>query len=138
MNTINTIGPRFYSDLLRDHEKMHSEPDNEGGYRLFFNGDSEGYRLAFGLRDYVVAAVNGPWLAMVRRPSVWTCSFAYPGTYGHECGRPAEQVAVFKSERTMDGLFFAGRCDECAAERGGENSGLIRFEPIGQQRNEWR
>ena len=63
------------------------------------------------------------------------CGFAYPGTYGHECGAPAVEVFVFHSELTRDGQFFTGRCEECAKIRGGENSGLVRREPLGNQFN---
>jgi hypothetical protein len=65
------------------------------------------------------------------------CSFAYPGTYGHECGAPATQVFVFKAENTRDGLFFTGRCEQCAKIPDGENSGVIRKEPFGNQSNQF-
>ena len=42
------------------------------------------------------------------------CSFAFPGTYGHECGDTATVVAVFPSERTKSGFYFGGRCDRHA------------------------
>ena len=68
------------------------------------------------------------------------CSFAFPGTYGHECGRPATHVAVKKSNDTVSGLFFAGRCAECLAIKGGENSDNIRVEPLNEatHRNYWK
>ena len=66
------------------------------------------------------------------------CGFAYPGTYGHECGAPATQVFVFKSERTRDGLYFGPRCEECAKIQGGENAGVIRKEPFGDQYNQFQ
>jgi hypothetical protein len=47
-------------------------------------------------------------------------------------------VAVFKSEATKDGLFFTGRCDRCKAYTHGENVGILCFEPITDQRNDWR
>lgn len=65
------------------------------------------------------------------------CSFAWPGTYGHECSQPAIKVAVFQAKKTRNGLFFTGRCEKCAAIKGGENSGLIRFEALASQANEW-
>lgn len=58
------------------------------------------------------------------------CWFAYPGTYGHECGKPATIAMSFKSERTIDGIFWANRCPECAKIRGGENSGFIESQPL--------
>lgn len=66
------------------------------------------------------------------------CGFAYPGTYGHECGAPATLVFVFKSQTTRDGLFFTGRCAECARIPDGENSGVIRKEPFGTQSNQFK
>jgi len=66
------------------------------------------------------------------------CGFAYPGTWGHECGRKATQVFVFKSDNTRDGLYFATRCDECAKITNGENVGLIRKEAIAGQCNKFR
>lgn len=66
------------------------------------------------------------------------CGFAYPGTYGHECGKPAAVVFVFKSDNTHDGLFFTGRCEECARITGGENAGVIRKEPLADQVNQWK
>lgn len=139
MNTLNPNGsPRYYDHLLRDFPALHSEPDNDGGFRLFFNGDYSARALAYGLRDFIVAASNGPWLAMVRRPSVWSCSFAYPGTYGHECGAPSTTVAVKLSDSTAGGLFFSGRCESCRTARGQDNDGIVRFEPVSGQRNTWK
>ena len=66
------------------------------------------------------------------------CGFAYPGTYGHECGAPAAEVFVFKADNTHDGLFFTGRCAKCATIKGGENSGLVRREPLGTQSNQFK
>ncbi len=74
------------------------------------------------------------------------CSFAFPGTYGHECGQPATSVAVFVSRpstnsipatMTKSGLFYSGRCPECAKLKGGENSGMLRLEAENGQVNEW-
>ncbi len=140
MNTLNPNGrPRYYDHLLREHPAMHSEPDGQNGFRLFFNGDDSGRTEAFGLTDFVVAASNGPWLAMAPRPSIWRCGFAYPGTYGHECGAPAVCVAVSKSDSTKSGLFYGGRCAECRDVKcGPDNAGVIRFEPVNGQRNEWK
>ncbi len=69
---------------------------------------------------------------------VWKCQFAYPCTYGHECGKPAVKIAVFETDLTKDGLFYAGRCDECSKVKGLENSGMLRFEEIGSQDNKWK
>lgn len=69
---------------------------------------------------------------------VWKCGFAYPNTYGHECGKPAVKIAVKRSDLTTDGMFYAGRCEECSKVKGLENSGVLRFEPIAEQENKWR
>lgn len=66
-----------------------------------------------------------------------TCSFAYAGTFGHECGAPAVTVAVKASKLTHSGMFFTGRCAECAKIKGGENAGIIRMEPVAEQTNDW-
>lgn len=67
----------------------------------------------------------------------WRCSFAHAGTYGHECGREAGLTAVKASKPsgacyppmvTESGLFFTGRCEECAKIKGGENAGVLRIE----------
>jgi hypothetical protein len=69
-----------------------------------------------------------------------TCSFAFPGTYGHECGAPAVCVAVKKSTMTKSGFYFARRCPACAKEKGGENSNAIRFEALDREAhvNAWK
>lgn len=67
------------------------------------------------------------------------CGFAMSGTYGHECGAPATQVAVKRSELTHSGTYFARRCDSCAKICGGENANTLRFEPFEPARhvNDW-
>lgn len=73
-----------------------------------------------------------------RRQREWKCQFAPPGTWGHECGKPATVVAVTKStpfcsySATRSGLHYSGRCDRCAAIVGLENTSVIRFERIGE------
>lgn len=66
------------------------------------------------------------------------CGFAYKGTYGHECGARATVYAVKPSEATRSGIYYGGRCDACAKVEGHDNDGVIRFEPIGNQVNEWK
>lgn len=68
------------------------------------------------------------------------CGFAHAGTYGHECGKPADRVAVKASTETTNRLFFIGRCDDCAKIVGGENRGVLRLEPFNPDahRNLWR
>lgn len=57
------------------------------------------------------------------------CTFAWPGTYGHECGKPAVKVGVKQSKYTRDGIYYAGRCEDCSHIAGFENTGL-QFEPF--------
>jgi hypothetical protein len=69
-----------------------------------------------------------------------TCSFAQAGTYGHECGKPATHVRQHPSKLTIEGIFYARRCEEHATVRGGENSGTTmigRFDPA-KHINRWR
>jgi hypothetical protein len=56
------------------------------------------------------------------------CTFAPAGTYGHECGRVATVTAVKRSSATKDGIYYAARCERCAAIKGGENALTMRFE----------
>lgn len=62
------------------------------------------------------------------------CTFSAPGTYGHECGRPATHTAVRELRLTAnlramgargskDGMSYAPRCGACAKIQGGENAG---------------
>jgi hypothetical protein len=74
---------------------------------------------------------------MIVSDPVTRCSFAMSGTYGHECEKPATKIAVMECKSTADGLFYAGRCDRCAKIKGGENSRIIRWEPVRGQRNRW-
>ena len=68
------------------------------------------------------------------------CTFAHPGTFGHECGTPAVSVAVQTSDLTVGGIYYARRCVECAQIKGGENAGTIRFERFNPEthQNAWR
>lgn len=68
------------------------------------------------------------------------CTYAYPGTYGHECGRPAVFAGVKASEYTANGLYFAHRCAECRDATGRDNCGIRTWEPLDQtkHRNVWR
>lgn len=65
------------------------------------------------------------------------CSFAFPGTYGHECGSVSVIVAVKKTTMTHSGLSYMGRCAVCAKHKGGENAGIIRMEAESGQVNDW-
>lgn len=59
-----------------------------------------------------------------------TCSFAQPGTFGHECGRPAVVAGSRPSDLTTTGTYWAARCAECQGYRGGENTGITQWEPL--------
>lgn len=68
------------------------------------------------------------------------CSFAFPGTYGHECGKPATIVGIKPSESTTNGVFYSRRCAECAKEHGGDNLGIKSWEPYDPEKhvNQWK
>ena len=55
------------------------------------------------------------------------CSFAFRGTYGHECGSPAVKVGVTQTDKTKNGIFYARRCAVCATHKGGENVGISQW-----------
>ena len=77
-----------------------------------------------------------------RTRSAHACGFAYPGTYGHECGRRATTVARHASESTVSGVYWARRCPGCAAlpRNFGENRGLTDWQPFNPvtHRNVWK
>ena len=43
-----------------------------------------------------------------------SCNFAFPGTYGHECGKRAMLAASKPCADTKSGVFWVRRCPECA------------------------
>lgn len=55
------------------------------------------------------------------------CSFAHAGTYGHECGSPATEVGIVKSDITANGIYYARRCASCRAIKGGENARITQW-----------
>ncbi len=69
-----------------------------------------------------------------------TCGFAWPGTYGHECGKPAVVAAPKPSALTLSGVFWAARCETCRQIKGGENAGLSQWETLDltRHRNVWK
>lgn len=69
-----------------------------------------------------------------------SCSFAAPGTYGHECGARATLVGAQPSDITKGGIYYARRCAECAQIKGGENAGITQFVPFNPDihRNEFK
>lgn len=74
-----------------------------------------------------------------RKATTARCCFSYPGTFGHECGKPAVVIFVKPSTNTVSGLFYSGRCAECAEARAGQdNQGIIRREKPAGQYNEWK
>ncbi len=58
------------------------------------------------------------------------CGHAYPGTYGHECGRPASLTGTCPSEFRPGQLFRAYRCAECAQARTPDNAPFHAWTPI--------
>lgn len=58
------------------------------------------------------------------------CSYAPPGTYGHECGRPGVFVGLKPSEHTRSGTYFAVRCAECRDLTGRDNWGIKEWRPF--------
>lgn len=68
------------------------------------------------------------------------CTFAFAGTYGHECGAPATLAAPRSSGITKSGVYWSRRCPECSKVKGGENAGLGAFEVFNPERhrNEFR
>lgn len=68
------------------------------------------------------------------------CCYAPAGSYGHECGLPAEYVRPLKSESTVSGIFYATRCRDCGdrLETGERPLGeLVPFDS-GKHKNEYR
>lgn len=75
----------------------------------------------------------------MKHSPVTQCCFAWPGTYGHECGGTVVAVAVKVTDMTADGLFFGGRCAIHGADcKGGDNDDVIlRWESPSGQLNKW-
>jgi hypothetical protein len=67
------------------------------------------------------------------------CGYAHPGTYGHECGRPALFAGARPSDKTANGVFYAARCAECKDLTGPDNHGITRWEPLdlAKHTNQW-
>lgn len=68
------------------------------------------------------------------------CGYAFPGTWGHECGALGTTIGVFKSDMTKSGIFYSPRCDSCRTETGRDNHGVQHWEAPGQphQVNDWK
>ena len=43
------------------------------------------------------------------------CHNAEPGTFGHECGKPATWIGRAPTTHTRDGFHRVGFCDDCKA-----------------------
>lgn len=56
------------------------------------------------------------------------CHNAEPGTFGHECGKPAQWIG------TKPSGFRSGFCVACRA-RGFEARSVIKWEPVEARRN---
>lgn len=87
-----------------------------------------GFRVAGGVVGTVRAWQDEPTLEAMRE-AYWedrlarVCHNAEPGTYGHECGKPAAWVGV-----TPKG-FRCGFCADCK-ERGHEARHVVAWEPV--------
>lgn len=68
------------------------------------------------------------------------CGYAQPGTFGHECGRPAVFVGIKPSIFAATGTFYAYRCAECREFTGEDNWGITSWESADPARhvNVWR
>lgn len=58
------------------------------------------------------------------------CKYSHPGTWGHECGKPAKW-AQHDPKPEGEGSFWVGgywraRCDECKNYIGPDNQGMKR------------
>lgn len=69
-----------------------------------------------------------------------TCGFSYPGSMGHECGKPAVWAGSRTSHLTVSGVYHPRRCDECKLIVGGENTGVFNWEPFDpiKHQNKWK
>ena len=75
------------------------------------------------------------------------CDYAAPGTYGHECGKPATLAASKPHERTpgmncepVNGIIWHLRCEQCRDATGRENWGLSNWQPYREEIhvNKWK
>lgn len=68
------------------------------------------------------------------------CAYSAPGTYNHECGRPAVVAGARPSLRTVSGTYWCLRCEHCQDLTYRDNWGISRWEPLDPQRhrNEWK
>jgi hypothetical protein len=67
--------------------------------------------------------------------STFKCTYAFPGTYGHECGKPATLVGARPSELTRDGVYYARRCPECATYTGRDNAGIREWAQLDPEKH---
>ena len=54
------------------------------------------------------------------------CRYSHPGTWGHECGKPATLAQQVKGECTADGRYWLARCAECTKWTRPDNAGTRR------------
>jgi hypothetical protein len=68
------------------------------------------------------------------------CTYAYPGTYGHECGRTALFAALMSSKLTKSGIYFGRRCLEHKDSIEPYDSPVIRVESFDEAKhiNDWK
>jgi hypothetical protein len=65
-------------------------------------------------------------------PNDWftRCHNAEPGTFGHECGKPAQWVSDFPSKIEPGTTYTSSFCDDCK-NNGWERKGAIAWRRIG-------
>ena len=83
---------------------------------------------------------HAPWVALywgqnMQTNGAFKCSYAYPGTYGHECGKPATLSGWRASAHTANGIYFAHRCAECSKARGVDNRGIGAWVPLDPEKH---
>ena len=57
------------------------------------------------------------------------CQNSEPGTFNHECGKPATWVGTRSSKLTLDEVFHASFCDDCK-QHGWEARGITSWTPL--------
>lgn len=67
------------------------------------------------------------------------CHNSEPGTFNHECGKPAAWIGTKASALTTDGWYHSGYCDECK-KHGTEARVVAKWIPYqsGVKFNEWK
>lgn len=56
------------------------------------------------------------------------CANSEPGTFNHECGKPATWIGHMRSDLTKTGVFFGRFCDRCK-QHGYDARRVFKWEP---------